>query len=259
MPIESRPSTTPQKTDATLYLPPVFYFQVFDGPLDAEGTFTCHYFNIVDRGSTTTQSVVTATVNPSAVAAAAAAAASSSGSVSSVAPILQTLTMTPDLTIQAAIQSEAPSTTSSSLPRTSATTTDTPSPSGSQTSNPPPDGGLSRSAKVGIGVGVGVGVLCLALGVLIGFCLWRRGKRRAAQTEQSGEHHEALTSHSSPNSGYPPGVFSSDPKYAPVTQFVPHGELPAEERPAEMGDVRWSTQELPGSEGYSGYEGREGR
>jgi hypothetical protein len=219
----------------------VFYFQVFDGPLDAESSFTSHYFNIVNRAEYTTQSVVTATINPYAAG----------NPSSSVAPIMQTFTLNPDLTIQAAIQSEAP-TTSTSLTSASATTTSSSTHTASATGEPSGNGGLSTGAKIGIGVGVGVGAVCLGLGVLIGFCIWRRGKRRAGQT-QPQEEQKPFTASQPTTSGYAPG-FSADPKYAPVQQFVPHEELPAEERPQEMFDARYSTQELPGSHPYQPYE-----
>ncbi|KAK5164665.1 uncharacterized protein LTR77_009871 [Saxophila tyrrhenica] len=218
----------------------VFYFQVFNGNLDSEDTFTCHYFNIVENGKQTTQSVVTATMNPGAVAA----------SSSSVEPFVQTVTMTPKITLQAAVVSATPS---SSVSFTSTTKGSTQSPS---ITSEPSSSGLSQSAKVGIGVGVGVGVVCLAVGLLIGFCLWRRGKQKSAQTQDAQQQQQDpfLPAVYQASSGETQSAFSADPKYAPMQQYGYHGgELPVTERPAEMAHGGSPTQELPGSQPFQAY------
>ena len=163
-------------------------------------------------------SVVTATINPSAV----------SGS-SSAAPIISTVTITPDLTYRAPFQSSTPTAASSTKSRP---TGPTKSPAGADDTVD----GLSESAQVGIGVGVGVGVLCLALGALLGFFLRRR--RRPAKPER--EDYVAA---------YQLGkVFPSEGGYsADLVSRRNMRELPGKEQAQELTAGKGYTAELPGS------------
>ena len=202
----------------------VFYFLVWDD----EESFTCHYFNIRESGPQSTQSIITATVNPIAVA----------GSSSSVAPIVTTKTLTPDLTYQAPIRSAStpPQPSSNGIASTESRTTNDPSPSSSLRQEPG-NGSLLESAKVGIGVGVGVGILCLGLGALLGLFI-RRRRTPAHQPVPQDDNHAALYQPSS--GGNASGVGKRE--YVAST----YGELPTHERAQEMHGGRYPTQELPG-------------
>jgi hypothetical protein len=193
----------------------VFYFQVQNGliPDDAEA-FTCHYFNIVESGAQTTQTVVTALVNPYAVSASSSSAAS---------PVYQILSKTPDITLQAAVASADPTSidTSSSSTATSTLT------------NTSDGNGLSTGSKIGIGVGVGVGLLCLIIGAVIGFCFWRRSRRTPGHSKVD-------------TNGYPfdyQHVYEHDQSHLTGrgTELKhqqgyqePMGELPAHQSPTEL-------------------------